>query len=149
MMRAAAWSASPSSNGSIPRRIEKADTATAPANTAAATQRGRVAALASTDVTIPNLSGGSVVVRILVAGVLLAGPTALAFDSGGFFDGARTVAGLAAWALVVILAVTGAPLPRARSAWLALAGLAGLTAWAAVSLSWAPLSEPARDDVDG
>jgi hypothetical protein len=87
-------------------------------------------------------------VRILVAGLLLAGPTALAFDSGGFFDSARTVAGLAAWALVVILAVTGAPLPRARAAWLAIAGLAGLTAWAAVSLSWAPLSEPARDDVD-
>jgi O-antigen ligase len=29
----------------------------------------------------------------------------------------------------------------------ALAGLAGLTAWAAISLSWAPLSEPAQDDV--
>jgi len=86
-------------------------------------------------------------VRVLVAGVLLAGPTALAFDSGGFFDRARTVAGVAAWALVAVLAVTGAPLPRARAAWAAIAGLAGLTAWAAVSLSWAPLSEPARDDV--
>jgi O-Antigen ligase len=88
------------------------------------------------------------VVRILVAGVLLAGPTALAFDSGGFFDRARTVAGIAAWALVVILAVTGAPLPRSRAAWAAVAGLAGVTAWAAISQSWAPLSEPARDDVD-
>jgi hypothetical protein len=88
------------------------------------------------------------VVRILVAGVLLAGPTALAFDSGGFFDHARTVAGIAAWALVVILAVSGAPLPRSRAAWAALAGLGGLTAWAAISQSWAPLSEPARDDVD-
>jgi hypothetical protein len=93
------------------------------------------------------LSGGSVVARILVAGLLLAGPTALAFDSGGFFDSARTVAGVAAWALVVILAVTGAPLPRSRAAWLAIAGLAGLTAWTAVSLSWAPLDEPGRDDV--
>ena len=63
--------------------------------------------------------------RILVAGVLLAGPTALAFDSGGFFDSARTVAGVAAWALVALLAVTGAPLPRTRAAWVALGGLAG------------------------
>jgi hypothetical protein len=86
-------------------------------------------------------------VRILVAGVLLAGPTALAFDSGGFFDSARTVAGLTAWALVVVLAVTGAPLPRARAAWLAIGGLAALTAWAAVSIAWAPLDDPARDDV--
>jgi hypothetical protein len=86
-------------------------------------------------------------VRILVAGLLLAGPTALAFDSGGFFDSARTAAGLAAWALVALLVVTGAPLPRSRAAWPAIVGLAGLTAWAAASLSWAPLSEPARDDV--
>jgi hypothetical protein len=87
------------------------------------------------------------VVRILVAGVLLAGPSALAFASGGFFDRPRAVAGLAAWALVALLAVTAAPLPRARATWAALAGLAGLTAWSAVSLGWAPLSEPARDDV--
>jgi hypothetical protein len=87
------------------------------------------------------------VVRILVAGVLLAGPTVLAFDSGGFFDRSRTIAGIAAWALVALLAITGAPLPRSRAAWATLAGLAGLTAWAAVSLSWAPLLEPARDDV--
>ncbi len=131
----------------MPRRIENADRATAPANTAAATQRVRVAASASTDVTIPNLSGGSVLVRILVAGVLLAGPTALAFASGGFFDRSRTVAGVAAWALVALLAVTGAPLPRSRAAWAALAGLGGLAAWAAISLSWAPLTEPGRDDV--
>jgi hypothetical protein len=86
-------------------------------------------------------------VRILVAGLLLAGPTALAFASGGFFDRSRTIAGVAAWGLVAILAVTGAPPPRSRAAWFALGGLGGLTAWAAVSLSWAPLSEPGRDDV--
>lgn len=85
--------------------------------------------------------------RILVAGLLLAGPTALAFDSGGFFDSARTVAGVAAWALVVLLAVKGAPLPRGRAAWLAIGGLAALAIWAAISVSWAPLNEPARDDV--
>jgi len=91
-------------------------------------------------------------VRILVAGVLLVGPTALAFASGGFAsvfgeDLERTVAGIVVWALVAVLAVTGAPLPRSRAALAALAGLVGLTAWAAVSLSWAPLVEPARDDV--
>ena len=85
--------------------------------------------------------------RILVAGVLLAGPTALAFASGGFFDRSRTVAGIAAWGLVALLAMTGAPLPRSRAAWAAVAGVGGLAAWAAISLSWAPLSEPGRDDV--
>jgi hypothetical protein len=87
------------------------------------------------------------VVRFLVAGVLLAGPTALAFATGGFYDRARTVAGIAAWALVALLAVVGEPLPRGRAAWAAIAGLAGLAAWSAVSLGWAPLAEPARDDV--
>ena len=85
--------------------------------------------------------------RVVVAGALLAGPTALAFASGGFFDRSRTVAGVAAWALVALLAVTGAPLPRSRAAWAALASLGALTAWAAISLSWAPLTEPGRDDV--
>jgi hypothetical protein len=87
------------------------------------------------------------VVRFLVALVLLAGPTALAFWSGGFYERPRMVAGIAAWALVALLAVVGGPLPRARAAWAALAGLAGLAAWSAVSLGWAPLAEPARDDV--
>jgi hypothetical protein len=47
----------------------------------------------------------------------------------------------------VLLAVSGAPLPRSRAAWAAIAGLAGLTVWSAISISWAPLEEPARDDV--
>ena len=86
-------------------------------------------------------------VRFLVAGVLLAGPTALAFATGGFYDGPRTVAGIAAWALVALLVVIGEPLPRGRAAWAAIAGLAGLAGWSAISLEWAPLAEPARDDV--
>ena len=85
--------------------------------------------------------------RFLVAGGLLAGPTALAFFSGGLYDRSRTVAGVVAWLFVALLAVTGAPLPRARAAWVALCGMAGLAAWSAVSISWAPLAEPARDDV--
>ena len=86
-------------------------------------------------------------VRILVAGALLAGPAALAFASGGFYDRPRHVAGIVAWVLVALLAVAGAPLPRSRAAWAAIAGLAGLTIWSAISISWAPLEEPARDDV--
>jgi O-antigen ligase len=87
------------------------------------------------------------VVRFLVAGVLLAGPTALAFATGGFYDRPRTIAGIVAWALVALLAVVGEPLPRGRAAWAAIGGLAGLAGWSAVSLGWAPLAEPARDDV--
>jgi hypothetical protein len=87
------------------------------------------------------------VVRVLVTGALLAGPTALAFAKGGTDDTPRMIAGIAAWALVALLAVTGAPLPRSRAAWAAIAGIAGLAVWSAVSLSWAPLVEPGRDDV--
>jgi hypothetical protein len=87
------------------------------------------------------------VARFLVVGVLLAGPSALAFATGGFYDRPRTIAGIVAWALVVLLVVVGEPLPRGRAAWVAMAGLAGLAAWSAVSLGWAPLAEPARDDV--
>ena len=85
--------------------------------------------------------------RFVVAGGLLAGPVAIAFFSGGQYDRPRAVAGVLAWALVALLALTGAPLPRSRAAVAALAGMVGLTAWAAVSMSWAPLGELARDDV--
>jgi hypothetical protein len=80
--------------------------------------------------------------------VLLVGPAVLAFFAGGFFDGPRVVAGAIAWALVLLLAVAGPlPLPRSRSGQLALAGLAGLALWSAVSLVWAPLYGPALDSV--
>ncbi len=83
----------------------------------------------------------------LAAGaVLLAVPTVVAFFSGGYFTAPRVVAGAVVWTLVVVLALVGGqtmPLPRERGGWLALAGLAGLTLWTALSLSWAPLSEPA------
>ena len=57
-------------------------------------------------------------------GVLLAGPTVLAFFSGGYFAQPRLIAAIVAWALVLALAAAGpAPLPRSRAGWLALAGL--------------------------
>ncbi len=73
--------------------------------------------------------------------VLLAGPVALAFFSGGYFAGPREWAGLVAWALVAVsmLAVRH-PLPRAPASRLAIGGLALLAAWTLASLSWAPIA---------
>ena len=74
----------------------------------------------------------------VVATCLLAGPTALAFYSGGFFTEPRLVAGIVAWALVLALAVAGpAPLPRGAAGWLAVGGLALIAVWSAISLAWA------------
>jgi O-antigen ligase len=73
--------------------------------------------------------------------VLLAGPTALAFFSGGYFDEPRVWAGLVVW-LLVALAVVALPrsLPRHRSSWLALAGLAAYAVWTLLSIVWAPIA---------
>jgi O-Antigen ligase len=82
------------------------------------------------------------------AGIAVAGPTALAFFSGGFFDRPRLIAGILAWALVVAAAVFAPrPLPTSAAGRLALAGLFGLAAWTALSLIWAPLGGRAQDDL--
>ncbi|HWH92966.1 MAG TPA: O-antigen ligase family protein [Baekduia sp.] len=75
----------------------------------------------------------------------LAAPTALAFAKGGYFEGARDVALIG---VGILLALTALVVPRravrpGRHAVLALAGLAGLTLWTALSASWAPLDDPA------
>jgi hypothetical protein len=72
--------------------------------------------------------------------VLLVGPAALAFFSGGYFDQTRNWAGLAAWILVVIAALAAQRLlPIGRPGRLALAGLALLALWTLLSATWAPL----------
>ncbi len=76
----------------------------------------------------------------VTGGLLLAAPTALAFFSGGYFDEARAWAGVGVWLAVVVAAVAGARVPRGRSAWLALGGLALLAAWTLLSLTWAPIA---------
>jgi O-Antigen ligase len=82
------------------------------------------------------------------AAALVAGPTALAFFSGGFFDRPRLIAGIASWTLVVIAAVLAPrPLPGSTAGRLALAGLFLFTAWTALSLIWAPLGGRAQDDL--
>lgn len=83
------------------------------------------------------------------AACLLAGPTVLAFWSGGYFDGPRLIAALLAWAFVLALAVVGpAPLPRSLPGRLAIGGLVVITAWSALSITWAPLRGPAVENVE-
>ena len=78
---------------------------------------------------------------------LLAGPVALAFFSGGFFDGPRVWAGLAAWALVLVAALLARrPLPRSGPARLAVGALALFAAWTLASAAWAPEAGPAYHD---
>jgi len=88
------------------------------------------------------------VARALCAGVLLAGPTAIAFFSGGFFDEPREVAGIGAWALVLAAAVVSPrPFPRRWPGRLAVGALAALTGWIAISFDWAPLAGAVQDDL--
>jgi hypothetical protein len=87
-------------------------------------------------------------VSIAATVLLLAGPTALAFFAGGYFDEPRLVAAGVAWAVVFVLAVAGPlPLPQSAPGRAAVAGLAGITAWSAFSLAWAPLGAAASDNV--
>jgi hypothetical protein len=79
-----------------------------------------------------------------VAVAALAAPAVLAFFKGGYFEGARDAALVGAGVLLVAAAVLSRrPLPRSRPAVAALAGLAALTAWTALSTRWAPLDDPA------
>ena len=89
------------------------------------------------------------VVVAVAAAFLLAAPTVLAFFSGGFYAEPRLIAAIAAWLLVLALALVGpAPLPRGRAGRLALGGLVALTAWSALSLMWAPQGGPAIASVE-
>ncbi len=72
---------------------------------------------------------------------LLAGPTVLAFFTGGYFDTARAWAGLVAWLLVAV-ALLAAPggFPRAGASRLALVALGLLAGWTLASIAWAPIA---------
>jgi hypothetical protein len=84
-------------------------------------------------------------VRRVAAVVALAGPTALAFFSGGYFDEARLGAGIAACALLAVAAIVS-PLPRSPWAWVAPAALGLLAGWVWLSAGWAPLEGAAIAD---
>src|ERR687888_891663 len=78
---------------------------------------------------------------------LLLAPGILALFSGGYDDSARTAAAIAVFVLLAATALlVPRPLPRSRPAIVALASLAALTGWTALSLRWAPLGEPAGED---
>ena len=93
--------------------------------------------------TVPAVALG----RAPIVAVLLGGTTMLAFFSGGYFERARLWAGIVAWILVAVTAVVvRRPWPRTWPAWLTLSGLAGLTAWTALSIGWAPQRDIAQGD---
>jgi hypothetical protein len=80
--------------------------------------------------------------------VLLAGPTALAFFSGGYFDRPRLAAALVAWIIVLAVAfVARPPLPVSTPGRIAVAGLAAIAAWTAISFGWAPLAAAWQDSL--
>jgi O-antigen ligase len=84
----------------------------------------------------------------VAAATLIGGTVVLAFLSGGYFDQPRIGAAIVAWALVALAAIFGRqPLPRSTAGRVALAGLVGLCAWTALSISWAPLAGRAEDDL--
>jgi O-antigen ligase len=84
-------------------------------------------------------------------GAALVGATAwLCFRSGGFFHEPRATLAIAGWIAVALAALALGPLALVPPTWpgrAALAGLLGLAGWTALSLLWAPLLEPAREDV--
>jgi hypothetical protein len=86
--------------------------------------------------------------RRFAAAALLALPALLAFGRGGYFGVTRVrVALLACLLLAVAAVVAERPLPRSRPGRLALGGLAALTAWTALSLTWAPVQGAAFADL--
>jgi hypothetical protein len=88
---------------------------------------------------------GGPALRRAAALLALAGPTTLAFFSGGYFDEPRLWAGLAACALLVVAGLTS-PLPRSPWPWVAPGALALLAGWTLLSARWAPLEGAAIAD---
>ncbi|HLH67256.1 MAG TPA: O-antigen ligase family protein [Solirubrobacteraceae bacterium] len=96
--------------------------------------------------TAADRGAGRAAVLRAAAAVALAGPTALAFFSGGYFTPARDWSGLFAWTLAAVaIALAPRPLPRATCARAALVALAGLAAWTLASIAWAPTAGGAWD----
>jgi O-Antigen ligase len=82
---------------------------------------------------------------------LVAGPVVLAFFAGGFFDGPRDVALLAAACVLAVLALAapaGELIPRHPAARVALVAAAAYAGWIALSATWAPVADYAGDDAE-
>ncbi|MBV9214253.1 MAG: O-antigen ligase family protein [Actinobacteria bacterium] len=85
----------------------------------------------------------------LGSGALLAGPTALAFFTGGYFEGPRLTAGVVAGGLVLLAAlVAPRPLPRSASGRLTIAAMALFVLWTGLSIIWAPIGNDAYADLE-
>jgi O-Antigen ligase len=82
---------------------------------------------------------------------LVAGPVALAFFSGGFFDRPRDVALLAAGVTLAVLAAATPSdriLPAHGAARVALVAAFAYAGWIALSITWAPVRDYAGDDAE-
>jgi O-antigen ligase/polysaccharide polymerase Wzy-like membrane protein len=82
---------------------------------------------------------------------LVAGPVALAFFSGGFFDRPRDVALLAAGVVLAVLVVAAPPgqlVPAHPAARVALVAAAAYAGWIGLSVTWAPVRDYAGDDAE-
>jgi len=81
--------------------------------------------------------------------VAVAGPVALAFAAGGYFDPGRMVALAVACAVLAAVALAApVPWPRGWPARAAVGGTAALAAWTWASTAWAPLPDAAGDDAE-
>ena len=82
---------------------------------------------------------------------LVAGPVALAFFSGGFFDRPRDIALLAAGVVLAVLvaaAPAGQLVPTHPAARVALVAAAAYAGWIGLSVTWAPVRDYAGDDTE-
>jgi O-Antigen ligase len=82
---------------------------------------------------------------------LVAGPVVLAFFAGGFFDGPRDVALLAAGATLAVLAAAAPSdriVPAHPAAKVALLAAFAYAGWIALSITWAPIRDFAGDDAE-
>jgi hypothetical protein len=88
-------------------------------------------------------------VSAALAASLIAGPTVIAFFSGGYFERPRLIAGILAWAAVLAAVVLARrPLSASRAGRIAVAGLAALCIWTALSLLWTPIAGATTDDLE-
>ncbi|HEU0023384.1 MAG TPA: hypothetical protein VFQ12_02045, partial [Thermoleophilaceae bacterium] len=80
------------------------------------------------------------------AAVLLAGPTVLAFFSGGYDVEPQLLGAALAFCLLGVL-IAATPWPPIRGRGLAaLLALAGLAAWTGASIAWAPIRDTAAEE---
>jgi hypothetical protein len=87
-------------------------------------------------------------VLLCACAVLAAGPTALAFASGGYFETARLVAlAVAAVALAAVAITSRSALPATPAGRVALLALALYAGWIGLAGGWAPVDADARADL--